>query len=226
MTIYKFESKEWELKNYSCLLKLWTSACSNNCQHNYCSTDVCWASSPSIWTEVQWLGALQYSWTSYNTSRKQVQTNTGSSIYLNCFFSAGLKHPCCKHLKQSQQNHDRRNHMYLLCQRRPVLQMSCIFDIIAHPYSHPSLPLEKNTAKKIYFICMISVKNGESLKYRSRFCNPTTTNIIIWCKGQIWIIYIIILSLVVLIVYKWTQHTGWQNISNWLCLPRYKGKDY
>ena len=51
----------------------------------------CRASSPSIWTEVQWLGALQYSWTSYNTRRKLVLINTGSSIYLNCFIYAGLK---------------------------------------------------------------------------------------------------------------------------------------
>ena len=66
----------------------------------------------------------------------------GSTMYLNCFIYAWLKQPCCEHLKKSQQKHIRRNHMYLLCQRRSIPQMSCIFDITAHPHSHPSIPLE------------------------------------------------------------------------------------
>ena len=134
--------KKCKLKNYPCLQKRWTSTCSNSFQHNYCSKNVCRAPSPSIWTEVQLLGDQQYSWTSYNTRRKNVQTNTGSTMYLNCFIYAWLKQPCCEHLKKSQQKHIRRNHMYLLCQRRSIPQMSCIFDITAHPHSHPSIPLE------------------------------------------------------------------------------------
>ena len=94
------------------------------------------------------------------------------------------------------------------------------------PTQPPFNPTRVKYWKLFYFIFLISVKNGESLKYSSLFCNPTTTNIIIWCKGRIWIIYIIIQSLVVLIVYQWTQHTGWQNISNWPYLPWYKGQDY
>ena len=89
--------KKCKLKNYPCLQKRWTSMCSNSFQHNYCSKNVCRAPSPSIWTEVQLLWDQQYSWTSYNTRRKNVQTNTGkyhvSKLFHLCMIKTTLLRP-------------------------------------------------------------------------------------------------------------------------------------